>query len=202
MLTANTLSCERGERLLFSHLSLAVYPGQVLQVLGANGVGKSSLLKMLAGLIPPLAGTISWDGELITTERAAYLAATYYLGHLNGIKSELTSLENVYFASRLMNKPKTDILFALTKLGLADHADVLVAHLSAGQKRRVALAQLLLSPAKLWILDEPFTALDRQSIRLVEQLLEQHCLKGGMAIIATHQTINIPAAMLQTCELV
>lgn len=197
MLTAKSLSCERGERLLFDNLNFTVRPGEILQVTGANGAGKSSLLKIIAGLIQPQAGTVLWQQQPIADNKAIYLANMHYLGHLDGIKLGLTVLENVNFAGCLMAKMAIDSHTAIQHVGLADFSQSLASTLSAGQKRRIALAQLIVSGAKLWILDEPFTALDQQTTVIVEQLIESHRQNGGMAIIATHQSTQTATHFLQ-----
>lgn len=201
VLAAHSLACERGERLLFKDLSFTLKRGEVLQVVGANGAGKSSLLKILAGLNLPLAGTITWQNNDIIEDPASYRAAVCYLGHANGIKAGLTVTENIDFASCLQKPNSRNQQEAIKQLGLADYAEVLVEQLSAGQQRRVALAQLLVSPASLWILDEPFTSLDKQTVEMLEQSLAEHCHRGGLVVIATHQSLKRADFAITTCEL-
>jgi heme exporter protein A len=198
----NSLSCERGERLLFQDLSFILHPGEILQIIGKNGAGKSSLLKILAGLARPLTGTVRWQNQVIEDDRAAYAAMICYLGHLDGIKAGLSVAENLHFSRCLMQQSLDNESLAIQRFGLTHYANILTEDLSAGQKRRVALARLLVSSAKLWILDEPFTSLDKQTIILLEQIFTEHCIQGGMIIMATHQTLNISNIPLKTCELV
>jgi heme exporter protein A len=201
VLTINSLSCERGERLLFSDLSLVLPPGEILQVIGRNGTGKSSLLKILAGLARPLSGTVSWNEQNIENDRAVYHAMICYLGHLDGIKAGLSVAENLHFNGSLMHSSKQNAHLAIAYFGLQKQAHTLIGDLSAGQKRRAALTQLYISSAKLWILDEPFTSLDKESLVLLEQLFAEHCAKGGMIIAATHQMLGITTIPVTTCEL-
>jgi len=196
VLTIDSLTCERAERLLFKDLSFSLAAGDVLQVTGANGAGKSSLLKILAGLIPPQAGKLLWQGQDIEIDRADYLGSIAYLGHLDGVKLGLTINENLNYAADLRRKIIMPPEQAIAQLGLGAQANQLVAHLSAGQRRRVALAQLLMSGAKLWILDEPFTALDKQTAMLLETLISHHCEAGGLVVIATHQPTSLASQFL------
>lgn len=202
MLTVNSLSCERGERLLFKDLSFILPPGQIAQIIGKNGAGKSSLLKIIAGFAQPLSGIVSWQNQTIKHDSMAYAALICYLGHLDGVKAGLSVAENLHFSRCLMRGALSKEALAIQHLGLNQSTNTLVEDLSAGQRRRVALARLLVSSAKLWILDEPFTSLDKQTITILEQMFVQHCMKGGMIVIATHQTLNISNVPIQTYELV
>ena len=202
MLTVNSLSCERGERLLFKDLSFSLPPGEIAQITGKNGAGKSSLLKIIAGLARPLSGIVSWQNQTIEHDRTAYAALICYLGHLDGVKVGLSVAENLHFSRCLMQGSLNKEALAIQHLGLTQQANILVEDLSAGQKRRVALAQLLVSSAKLWILDEPFTSLDKQTITILERMFAEHCIKGGMIVVATHQPLNISNVPIQTYELV
>lgn len=196
-LSAEALSCERGGRELFAALDVALAPGEILQVEGDNGTGKTSLLRILAGLLEPSAGQVRWRGDAIRELRDVYHAQLVYIGHRDGLKAELTPRENLAFAVALSgHAPKQTIAAALEHLGLNTHADDPVAQLSAGQRRRVALARLLLIPASLWLLDEPFTALDQTSIARVEALLHAHVQAGGLAVVSTHRALHIPCRRL------
>lgn len=193
VLEALNLECSRGESLLFERLSFGVAAGEVLQVEGANGSGKTSLLRILAGLSAPGDGEVRWRGEDIAGRRAAFFAEVAYLGHHLGLKAELTVIENLRMAFALRGIPHAPERLdrALAAVGLADRADLPVRALSAGQRQRVALARLVSSGAALWILDEPFTALDVSGIALVQTLLERHGASGGLAVLTSHQPLEI-----------
>ncbi|WP_159567141.1 cytochrome c biogenesis heme-transporting ATPase CcmA [Budvicia diplopodorum] len=193
MLEAQELSCIRDERALFSELSFAIRPGELVQIEGPNGAGKTSLLRILAGLSSPEQGDVVWQGESIRRNRDGYHQALLYIGHHAGVKEVLTPFENLSFfqkACAQSNGAKKDddaIWQALFQVGLVGYEDVPVAQLSAGQHRRVALARLWLSDAPLWILDEPLTAIDKQGVAHLVSLFEQHAEKGGMVVLTTHQ---------------
>jgi len=197
MLQAIDLECVRGERCLFRGLELELGAGQCLHIAGDNGVGKTSLLRILAGLLSPTRGKVRWRGLDITRTREEYGSELVFVGHLNGIKDDLTVLENVHFeaAVRGIDVSTDAARQALVRLGLEDFDDVLVRHLSQGQKRRVALARLCsAAPAALWILDEPFNALDSRAVETVYQLLEDHLASGGMVVLTAHQKIELPSS--------
>lgn len=191
-LTAESLACRRGNRVLFTELSLNLAPGDLLILRGANGAGKTSLLRLLAGLSRPAAGRVLWNGAAITHDPEAYFRRLHYLGHLDGLKSALTARENLHFSARL--RGTTAALSALDRFILTSLADIPVRLLSAGQRRRVALARLLASPAPLWLLDEPGTALDHDGAELLRHTLTDHCRKGGIAVIASHDSLAHPGA--------
>jgi heme exporter protein A len=179
---------------LFEGLSFGVSPGEALQVEGANGSGKTSLLRILAGLLPPAEGEVVWEGERISgSQRARYLGGLAYLGHNLGLKADLTVLENLRMAAALAGRVGTesDLRFALDQLGLEDRAELAVRVLSAGQRQRVAMARLLISGARLWILDEPFTALDAAAVSQVVSLLENHLAQAGLAVLTSHQPVAL-----------
>ncbi len=194
MLTAHGLSCIRGERRLFAGLDLAVGAGEWLHVQGENGAGKTSLLRILAGLSPPAAGEIRWRGELTRTLAEDFRRELLFLGHHSAVKEELTPLENLTFAAAL-DGARLDgaaALRALARFGLRGREDLPVRFLSAGQKRRVLLARLTVRKATLWILDEPFIALDVRAIEMLSGLIVEHVTNGGIAILTSHQSIPVP----------
>lgn len=197
-LRADGLCCERGERVLFEALDIALAPGDILQIEGANGSGKTSLLRILAGLLAPTDGTLRWRGTDIDTVREVYRAQLVYIGHKDGLKAELTARENLAFGLALSGRaPSQPIDAALDTLCLSAHVDTPIGQLSAGQRRRVALARVLIVPASLWLLDEPFTALDRTGIAQIESLLRSHAQRGGMAIVSTHHALQLPCRRLR-----
>ncbi len=186
------LECERGDRLIFQGLGFSVAEGQMLQVHGANGSGKTSLLRILCGLAPPAEGEVLWDGAHIHDQRHDYLRQMGYIGHAGGIKPGLSVIENLRVALALGNaRAAADIPAALAHFGLQGMEDEPARNLSAGQRRRVGLARLLLEDCPLWILDEPFTSLDRQGKTTVERLLVAHCDAGGMTVFTTHQPLEL-----------
>jgi heme exporter protein A len=194
MLTASALSCVRGERRLFSGLDLAVGPGEWLHVQGENGAGKTSLLRILAGLSPAAEGEIRWQGEPIRVLAEEYRRHLLFLGHHGAVKEELTPLENLTLAAQLDGTAldETEALTALARFGLRGREDLAVRFLSAGQKRRVLLARLAVRKATLWILDEPFTALDVKAVEMLSGLIVEHVTQGGIAILTSHQSIPLP----------
>lgn len=194
MLEAIDLACVRGDRTLFSGLKMAVVPGQLLAIVGENGSGKSSLLRMLCSLLPKEWGMIQWNGTDIDQLQGEYTRNLTYLGHLNGIKDDLTPIENLQISAHLLGDDQSDtsVREALQAVGLGRHAHGLPARvLSQGQKRRVALARLWLSTRPLWILDEPFAALDEGGVTLLTERFKRHLDGGGMAVVATHQEIGL-----------
>lgn len=193
MLRGINLACIRGDRPLFRGIHLAVDASQWLHVRGANGVGKTSLLRLLAGLAPPAAGAVTWGGEPIGANAAAYRAELLFLGHQGALKDDLSALENIELAGALDGSPpaRTGVLAALRRFGLQGREDLPVRVLSAGQKRRVLLARLLTRKAKLWVLDEPFTALDARAVTMLSDLLGEHLGQGGMAVVTSHQPIAV-----------
>lgn len=184
------IACERGETRLFEGCHLIIQSGQWWQIEGHNGIGKTSLLRILAGLAVPAEGEVRWNGLPITQVREDYYAELFYLGHFAGIKPELTAWENLRYYQKLQNLPLSDeaLWNALEKVGLIGREELLCSHLSAGQQRRVALAKLWLTPASLWILDEPFTAIDKKGVAELIARIEQHCANGGLCIFTSHQT--------------
>ncbi len=194
MLSATALSCIRGERRLFSGLDLDVGPGEWLHVQGENGAGKTSLLRILASLSPPAEGEIRWRGEPIAHLAEDYRRELLFLGHHGAVKEELTPYENLILAARLDGSELDEVeaLKALARFGLRGREDLAVRFLSAGQKRRVLLARLAVRKATLWILDEPFTALDVKAVEMLSGLIVEHVTQGGIAILTSHQAIPLP----------
>jgi heme exporter protein A len=193
MLSATDLSCVRGERALFAGIDFSVESGEWLHVRGANGSGKTSLLRLLAGLSQPAHGVIRWDGHPVADDSQAFRADLLFLGHHAAVKEELTALENLQLASSLDGSElsRTDAIAALERFGLKGREDLPVRFLSAGQKRRVLLARLVTRKAKLWVLDEPFTALDTRAVQLLGTLIGEHLAGGGMAVVTSHQAVPI-----------
>jgi heme ABC exporter, ATP-binding protein CcmA len=193
------LSCSRDDRLLFSELSFSLAAGQVFLLEGSNGSGKTTLLRALCGFREADAGEIRWSGQLLNESR--YFAEMAYVGHADGTKKELTVLENLRFALALSKPGSYSIEAALEKVQLTGYDDNLVQTLSAGQKRRLSLARLLITHNVLWILDEPFTSLDRQGIDLIETLIDTHVRQGGMVILTSHHDLTLPHINLQRIHL-
>lgn len=198
VLSGHELSCTRGERELFSKISFSLRPSQALLIRGGNGQGKTSLLRLLTGLAQPSAGEVRWRGEQISAGREDYHREMAYLGHLNGIKEDLTPLENLRLAAQLAGRDfdESRALAVLRQLGLARCLELPCRVLSFGQRRRVALASLLCADALLWILDEPLTGLDVGGVALIEHLLKEHLDRGGMAVLTTHQPLSLEGAEL------
>ena len=189
-LSVNNLSCQRGYNLLFENLSFELNSGEVLRISGQNGSGKTSLLKIIAGLNTPELGSIEFDHHQSNSEK--YQIETLYLGHYAALSSELSCIENLEYLTNL----NTEILSpnfhgALKEVGLENYEHEPAGNLSAGQKRRVALSLLFISQSKVWLLDEPFTALDSDGIKIIENQIEKHCANGGLCILTTHQDCNI-----------
>lgn len=183
----------RGDRLLFEDLSFELTQGSVLYLQGANGTGKTTLLRTICGLSKPYAGNITWCGEKIDTLAEEYYKYVLYIGHLPGIKEDLTALENLHFSNALSGKQVSDnqAINVLKDLGLAKGLNLPTRMLSQGQKRRVALARLWLEDLPLWVLDEPFTALDIHATNFLKQKIEVFAQAGGMVIMTTHQEVKI-----------
>jgi len=198
MLEVSKLSCIREDVVLFSELDFIVSAGDIIQIEGPNGVGKTSLLRLLAGLSTPADGSINWQSVDTVVDRESYHRDLLYLGHLPGVKAELTAFENLFFYHAVHQPVSEDKIWqALAQVGLAGYEDQLACHLSAGQQRRIALARLWLSEKKLWILDEPFTAIDKNGVKVLESLFLEHADKGGMVILTTHQDLNFSAERLR-----
>ncbi|OOF71078.1 cytochrome c biogenesis heme-transporting ATPase CcmA [Rodentibacter caecimuris] len=190
-LQLENLACRRGDKILFSALDLSFEGGQFIQIEGHNGIGKTSLLRILSGLMPSYQGKVYWNGMEIAQQREEFHYCLLYLGHYAGIKVELSSWENLAFYQQIGNCHQgQDILWeAIEKIGLLGREDLPAHQLSAGQQKRIALARLWLSQAPLWILDEPFTAIDKKGVEILTSLFEQQVDKGGLVIITSHQEI-------------
>lgn len=197
MLSVSDLSCSRGQRTLFSGLGFDLAPGQWLHVCGANGSGKTTLLRALAGLSPADSGRICWNRQPIGEQPEAFRADLLYLGHQAGVKDELTPIENLRWALALdgLSASEDALHAALARLGLRGREHLPARVLSAGQKRRTLQARLLLRPARLWVLDEPFNALDGPAVTLLCQLVEEHLARGGMTVLTSHQAIPLAGGM-------
>jgi heme exporter protein A len=195
-LKAHQLTCVRGERKLFSGVAFEISAGDALRVAGTNGSGKTSLLRMLCGLTQALEGEVRWHGRNIRECREEFTRNLVYLGHASGVKDDLLAWENIAVASTLSGTPATreDAIRSLEHLGLRRAVHLPTRVLSQGQRKRVALARLQLSAAApLWILDEPFTALDQNSVNELCVTLNNHLANGGMLIYTTHQEIDLIA---------
>lgn len=189
-LDLENLSCRRAGRLVFAGVTASLRPGEALLVTGRNGAGKSTLLAALAGLLQPFGGTIRLTG---TGERSRR-ESVHHLGHRDGLKLALTAAENLAFAARCLGSPGVTPADALQAIGIARAADLPVAYLSAGQRRRVTLARLLVAKRPLWLLDEPTTALDRAGQALLLGMLDAHLAEGGMLVAATHAPLPLAGA--------
>jgi heme exporter protein A len=194
-LSASGLTCDRGERRVFSHLGFELGAGGALAVVGPNGTGKSSLLRLLAGLLPPAGGTIAWNGEAVDRDPEAHRARLHYVGHADALKPTLTPAEMLVFHAALRGRRLSDgaIASALDAFGLAALADLPARFLSQGQRRRAALTRLIASPAPLWLLDEPTLGLDADSVARLTAVLTRHRKAGGLVVIATHGGLDLGA---------
>jgi heme exporter protein A len=204
MLEAENLECVRGQRRLFRGLSFALAAGQMLWVLGPNGSGKTSLLRLLCGLLRPEAGTVRWQGADVRASREEFHADLLYVGHTPAVKDDLSARENLSFglAQSGIGAAQEQVEQALRQFGLRGREDLPARALSQGQKRRVALARLALGAARrLWILDEPFTALDGQAVALVQSELAQHLTRGGEVVFTSHQEVDFGGLPVQRLQL-
>jgi heme exporter protein A len=199
-LSGEALHLWRGEHHVLRGVSFSVAGGQCLQVTGANGAGKTTLLRAICTLVPLESGRVLWRGADQAADPDAFHAELSYLGHENALKGELTAAENLRFAARMRRRIEADeIRAALERTAVADSADIMTRRLSAGQRRRVALARVLLSRASLWVLDEPTSNLDQRGQALLSELIGAHLQAGGVAVVATHQSLSL--ANSQLCPL-
>ena len=193
----------RGDRRLFSGLDLSLSPGTFVQLTGPNGSGKTSLLRIFCGLLAPAEGEVCWQGANIRSLREDYFTAVTYLGHRPGVKDELSAVENLRISNALngVEVSQEDAFAALERMGLAGRESLPARFLSEGQRRRVALARLLVCNTRLWLLDEVMTSLDKGAVELVRSLIEEHLNRGGIAMVATHQELELSAGVTQRLEL-
>lgn len=202
LLQVQQVSCERGGRALFQAVSFGLHLGQALHVQGDNGAGKTTLLRALAGLTPIAQGQVQWRGLDSVQHRAGFHTDMLYLGHALGLKDELTAVENVLFSAAMAGQQlsRSEALQALTTQGLRSRAHLPLRVLSQGQKRRVALARLQSATSCLWLLDEPFVALDNDAVHALQTLLQTHVAQGGAVVFTSHQPVSLGQDM-QTLRL-
>lgn len=202
-LTFSKLGCSRGGRQLFRNIDCHLEAGRWLYIAGANGVGKTSLLRMLCSLTPIESGEIYWNDAPLHSQPEAYRRDMCYLGHLNALQESMTVNENLAFTAALAGfRPDAgQMQDVLASFGVGGRGQQLAKHLSQGQKRRVALARLALSQARLWVLDEPFVAMDETGIKMLTDLIAVHLSQGGLAVLTSHQQVNIGDIPAQRLEL-
>ena len=203
ILELSKLGCVRGDRRLFSGLDLSVSPGTYVQLTGPNGSGKTSLLRILCGLLAPAEGAVKWEGANIRSLGEDYVAAVTYMGHRHGVKDEFSGIENLRVSNGLngVEVSKEKAREALQQMGLTGRESLPARLLSEGQRRRVALARLLVCNTRLWLLDEVLTSLDKGAVALVRSLIENHLKGGGIAIVATHQELELSTGHTKRLEL-
>lgn len=192
----------RGDRHVLRHVSIDVLPGEVVHVAGPNGTGKTTLLRVLAGLLPAEEGTVGWRGRSIREERDEFNAQMAYLGHENALKGDLTAYENLHYSVGMRQLHEaSEIEGTLDQLGILRCRDLPARVLSAGQRRRLAMSRIMLLGASLWVLDEPFTNLDVAGVELFSSLIGDHVAAGGMVTLAAHQGVVVPGAKPRIVEL-
>jgi heme exporter protein A len=202
VLKAHDLKCVRGSTELFSNVHFEIQSGETLVVDGSNGSGKTSLLRIVCGFNYPADGEISWNGASIDGHES-YQQQISFIGHASGVKLDLTVFENLVFAQRLVGSDRTEVEIKeiIRSVGLFKQRNILTRKLSAGQKRRIALARLQLEERQLWILDEPLTALDREFVTEFERVLKNHLEQKGMLIVTTHRELVLPATQMKRINL-
>jgi heme exporter protein A len=204
MLEAEDLECTRGERILFREVAFGLEAGSLLRIAGANGSGKTSLLRIVCGLAVPSRGMIRWQGENVRSLREEYWKNVAYVAHANAVKDDLTAEENLRIGCALAGLAATpeNVMDALGQFGVAHCALLPARALSQGQRRRVALARLALSAqVPVWVLDEPFTALDARAVAFLQALIAAHLVRGGIVVLTTHQEVSIEAAIALRIDL-
>jgi len=194
-LSANDLTLIRGESCLFQGLEFALNPGELLILEGQNGSGKTSLMRAIAGMLSLETGEIFWNGEPVSRQRQEFHGSLVWLAHRTGLKGDLTLVENLRFEGCLRRQAKVDKAAIYERLAISRLKRLPLRSLSAGQQRRVALARMLMADVPLWLMDEPFTNLDREGRQLVMDLTEEHLAKGGMCVMAAHQDVEINATI-------
>lgn len=202
MLEVKQLCCVRDDRVLFDALTFSLSPGDLVQVEGPNGAGKTTLLRIIAGLGLADSGEVCWQQQTITQQRDVFYRDLLFLGHTPGVKRELTAFENLSHAMQMHGRYDSDAIWqALAKVGLAGREDIPAGQLSAGQNRRVALARLWLTDRRLWVLDEPLTAIDKQGVKVLEAVFERHVKQGGIVLFTTHQDMFVDHPLLRRIRL-
>jgi len=203
MLEVFNLVCVRGTRRLFKNLNFSSQEGELLELRGPNGSGKTSLLRILCGLATPAAGEVRWQGKNIRSLGEEYYGHIVYLGHQNAVKDELSAVENLRISSAVAGHvlSQVEALEILRRVGLSQQQNLPARVLSAGQRRRLGMTRLLTARATLWILDEVLTSLDDTAVNLSREFIGEHLKNGGMAIVATHQDLNLKAPRMQRLEL-
>lgn len=201
MLQADNLTCIREDRILFEQLNCQFNAGDIVQIAGPNGAGKTSLLRILAGLSQPYEGCVKYKNTPLADNVEQYNQNLTYIGHLTGVKGEMTAQENLSFYLSMQGQNPETAEETLEKVNLLGFEDALASHLSAGQHRRIALARLWQCQKPVWILDEPFTAIDKQGVKNLEQLFVEHAEQGGCVILTTHQDLAIDPQRLKTISL-
>jgi heme exporter protein A len=194
-LSANDLTLIRGETCLFQGLEFALNPGELLILEGQNGSGKTSLMRAIAGMLSLETGEIFWNGEPVSRQRQEFHGSLVWLAHRTGLKGDLTLVENLRFEGCLRRQSRVDTAAIYERLAISRLKRLPLRSLSAGQQRRVALARMLMADVPLWLMDEPFTNLDREGRQLVMDLTEEHLAKGGMCVMAAHQDVEINATV-------